>query len=60
MLPVLNQWALIFAPFFTPILCALILARFFYPIYQRQTSLLRGHTTASAVLRTLSVILLAV
>jgi predicted PurR-regulated permease PerM len=56
----LYQLALIFAPFFTPILWALILARLFYPVYQRLTSLLRGHTTASAVLSTLSVMLLAV
>ena len=56
----LYQLALIFAPFFTPILWASILARLFYPIYQHLTSLLRGHTTASAVLSTLSVMLLTV
>jgi predicted PurR-regulated permease PerM len=56
----LYQLALIFAPFFTPILWALILARLFHPIYLHLTALLRGHTTASAVLSTLSVMALAV
>ncbi len=56
----LYQLALIFAPFFTPILWALILARLFYPVYQYLTRVLRGHTTISAVLSTLSVMLLAV
>jgi len=39
---VLYQLALIFAPFFTPILWALILARLFYPLYQYLLRLLRG------------------
>jgi predicted PurR-regulated permease PerM len=56
----LYQLALIFAPFFTPILWALILARLFYPIYRYLTSVLRDHTNASAVLSTLSVMVLAV
>lgn len=56
----LYQLALIFAPFFTPILWALILARLFYPVYQYLTRVLRGHTTVSAILSTLSVMLLAV
>jgi predicted PurR-regulated permease PerM len=56
----LYQLALIFAPFFTPILWALILVRLFYPVYQRLTEALRGRSTASAALSTLSVMLVAV
>lgn len=56
----LYQLALFLAPFFTPILRASILTRLFYPIFQRLTSLLRGHTTASAVISTRNAISLAV
>src|SRR5690242_8691407 len=56
----LYQLALIFAPFLTPILWALILVRLFYPVYQRLTGWLRGHTTVSALLSTLAVTVLAV
>ena len=52
--------ALIFTPFMTPILWAMILVRLFYPVYQRLTRLLRGRTTASAALSTLSVMWVAV
>jgi predicted PurR-regulated permease PerM len=52
--------AMIFVPFMTPILWAMILVRLFYPIYQRLTRLMGGWTTASAALTTLSVMLLAV
>ena len=57
---VLYQLALIFAPFFTPILWALILARLFYPLYQYLLRLLRGQVTLSALLSTLAVTFLAV
>ena len=56
----LYQLALIFAPFFTPILWALILVRLFYPLYQYLTRQLRGQTTVSAALSTLSVTFIAV
>jgi predicted PurR-regulated permease PerM len=52
--------ALIFAPFMTPILWAMILVRLFYPFYQWLTRKLGDRTTASAVLSTLSVMLIAV
>lgn len=52
--------ALIFAPFMTPILWAMILVRLFYPFYQWLTRKLGGRTTVSAVLSTLSVMLIAV
>ncbi|HBP86840.1 MAG TPA: AI-2E family transporter [Nitrospirales bacterium] len=52
--------ALIFAPFMTPILWAMILVRLFYPLYQWLTKMLGDRTTASAALSTLSVMLLAV
>lgn len=57
---VLYQLAVIFAPFFTPILWALILARLFYPLYEYLSRLLRGQTTLSAALSTLAVTLIAV
>ncbi len=57
---VLYQLALIFAPFFTPILWALILARLFYPLYQYLSRLLRGQATLSALLSTLAVTFIAV
>jgi predicted PurR-regulated permease PerM len=56
----LYQLALIFAPFFTPILWALILARLFYPLYQYLLRVLRGQVTVSAFLSTLVVTFLAV
>ena len=56
----LYQLALIFAPFFTPILWALILARLFYPLYQYLLRVLRGQVTLSAFLTTLAVTFLAV
>ncbi len=52
--------ALIFAPFMTPILWAMILVRLFYPFYQWLTRMLGDRTTVSAALSTLSVMLLAV
>ena len=57
---VLYQLALIFAPFFTPILWALILARLFYPLYQYLLRLMRGQATLSAFLSTLAVTFIAV
>jgi len=57
---VLYQLALIFAPFFTPILWALILARLFYPLYRYLLSVLRGQATLSAGLSTLAVTVIAV
>ncbi len=57
---VLYQLALIFAPFFTPILWALILARLFFPLYESLLRLLRGQRTLSAALCTIAVTLLAV
>jgi len=57
---VLYQLALIFAPFFTPILWALILARLFYPLYQYLLHLFRGKPTLCAFLSTLAVTFLAV
>ncbi|MDQ6735466.1 MAG: AI-2E family transporter [Nitrospirota bacterium] len=56
----LYQLALIFAPFFTPILWALILVRLFDPLYQHLTRLLRGQGTLSAALSTLAVTFIAV
>lgn len=56
----LYQLALFLAPFFTPIFRAFRMTRLFYPIFQRLTSLLRGHTTASAVRGTLRAMSLAV
>lgn len=52
--------ALIFAPFMTPILWAMILVRLFYPLYQWLTRKLGNRTTASAALCTLNVMLVAV
>ncbi len=49
-----------FAPFFTPIMWALILVKLFYPMYQRMTFALHGRSTLSAVFSTISVTLLAV
>ena len=57
---VLYQLALIFAPFFTPILWALILARLFYPLYRHLLRLLRGQATLSAFLSHLAVTFVAV
>ena len=57
---VLYQLALIFAPFFTPILWALILARLFYPLYEYFVRVSRGQTTLSAALSTLAVTFIAV
>ena len=56
----LYQLALIFAPFFTPIMWALILARLFYPIYRHLVRLIGGRTTIAAALSTLTVTLVAV
>jgi predicted PurR-regulated permease PerM len=56
----LYQLALIFAPFFTPIVWALILARLFYPVYRYLIGLLRGRATIAAALSTLTVTLVAV
>jgi predicted PurR-regulated permease PerM len=56
----LYQLALIFAPFFTPIVLALILARLFYPVYRYLMGLLRGRATIAAALSTLTVTLVAV
>lgn len=56
----LYMLALIFAPFMTPILWAMILVRLFYPLYQWLTRKLGDRTTASAALSTLSVMLVAV
>ncbi|MEO8325183.1 MAG: hypothetical protein ABI618_04990, partial [Nitrospirota bacterium] len=52
--------ALIFAPFMTPILWAMILVRLFYPLYQWLTRMLGDRTAVSAALSTLSVMLVAV
>lgn len=52
--------ALIFAPFMTPILWAMILVRLFYPLYQWLTRMLGDRTSISAALSTFSVMLLAV
>ncbi|HTL60034.1 MAG TPA: AI-2E family transporter [Nitrospira sp.] len=57
---VLYQLALIFAPFFTPILWALILARMFYPLYRSLFRLTAGHATVSAAVSTLTVTFVAV
>ena len=57
---VLYQLALIFAPFFTPILWALILARLFFPMYKSLLRFLRGQRTLSAALSTIAVTLIAV
>ena len=51
---------LIFAPFLTPILWAMILVRLFYPLYLWLMRLVRGRPTLSAALSTLAVTLLAV
>ncbi len=56
----LYQLALIFAPFLTPILWAMILVRLFYPLYQRLRQLLHGHASLSAILSTFAVTFLAV
>jgi len=56
----LYQLGLIFAPFFTPILWALILARLFYPLYQYLFRIFSGKPTLSAFLSTLAVTFLAV
>lgn len=56
----LYQLALIFAPFFTPFLWALILVRLFYPVHRQLMRLLRGQATLSAGLSTLAVTLVAV
>ena len=52
--------ALIFAPFLTPILWAMILVRLFFPLYLWLMRLMRGQSTLSAALSTLAVTLLAV
>src|SRR5690349_7942049 len=57
---VLYQLTLIFAPFFTPILWALILARMFYPLYRSLFRLTAGHATVSAAVSTLTVTFVAV
>ncbi|WNM64110.1 AI-2E family transporter [Candidatus Nitrospira neomarina] len=49
-----------FAPFFTSIMWALILVKLFYPMYQRMTGALHGRSTLSAAFSTISVTLLAV
>ena len=46
----LYQLALIFAPFWTPIVWAMLLARLFCPLYQRLMRLMRGQVTLSAAL----------
>ena len=50
----------IFAPFLTPILWALILARLFYPLHERLASFLGGKRAWSAILMTLAVMVLVV
>src|SRR5688572_2784254 len=50
----------IFAPFLTPILWALILARLFSPIHERLASLLRGKRAWSAILMTFAVMVMIV
>ena len=50
----------IFAPFLTPILWALILARLFSPIHERLASLLRGKRAWSAILMTFAVMVIIV
>ncbi len=50
----------IFAPFLTPILWALILARLFYPVHERLARLVRGKRALSAMLMTLAVMVLVV
>jgi predicted PurR-regulated permease PerM len=52
--------ALIFAPFWTPIGWAMILARLFYPVYQRLRWLIWGQRTLSTAFSTLAVTFLAV
>ena len=59
-LVVLYQLAMIFAPFFTPILWALILARMFYPLYRYLLRLSAGRATLSAGISTLAVTVIAV
>ncbi|MEO8326859.1 MAG: hypothetical protein ABI618_13475, partial [Nitrospirota bacterium] len=56
----LYALALIFAPFLTPILWAMLLVRLFYPLYQWLTRMLGDRTAVSAALSTLSVMLVAV
>lgn len=57
---VLYQLALIFAPFFTPILWALILAQLFFPVYKTLLQFLRGQRTLSAGLSTIVVTVMAI
>ena len=56
----LYQLFLIFAPFLTNILWALLLARLFYPVYDRLKDGLRGKATVAAMFTTLFVMLVAV
>ncbi|MBA3612359.1 MAG: AI-2E family transporter [Nitrospirales bacterium] len=56
----LYALALVFAPFMTPILWAMILVRLFYPLYQWLNRMLGDRTSISAALSTFSVMLLAV
>lgn len=50
----------IFAPFLTPIMWSLILARLFYPVHERLARFLRGKRALSAILMTLAVMILVV
>jgi predicted PurR-regulated permease PerM len=50
----------IFAPFLTPILWALILARLFHPVHESVARVLHGKRLISALLMTLAVMLLVV
>ena len=50
----------IFAPFLTPIMWSLILARLFYPLHERLAGFVRGKRAISAMLMTLAVMILVV
>src|SRR5687768_18231239 len=50
----------IFAPFLTPIMWSLILARLFYPVHERLARFVRGKRAISAMLMTLAVMILVV
>lgn len=56
----LYHLLLIIAPFLTPILWALLLARLFYPVYEWLCARLRGRGTWAALLTTVVVTVLAV
>ena len=54
------QLILIFSPFFTPILWAVILATVAYPLYFRLLGVMKGRETLSAALMTFAVVSMAV